>query len=126
MHLPTHDENYEPRLDVEEFEGRHSSFSARPETDGYELNLGSVIEGAAGRPFYSPIQQVMTIYNTVKIYVKIFFSTSPLICVFWVFPFEDSPVIMDRNLPLLTKIKTPKHLYLVVILEMLLRRLFLS
>ncbi|XP_031600464.1 microfibril-associated glycoprotein 4-like [Oreochromis aureus] len=53
MHLLTQGKNYELKVDMEDFEGQkvfahYSSFSVGPESDGYKLNLGSFIKGAAG------------------------------------------------------------------------------
>uniref|UniRef100_A0A3P9P550 Microfibril associated protein 4 n=1 Tax=Poecilia reticulata TaxID=8081 RepID=A0A3P9P550_POERE len=53
MHLLTQDRNYELRVDMEDFDGqkvfaRYSAFSVGPESEGYKLNLGSFINGAAG------------------------------------------------------------------------------
>uniref|UniRef100_A0A3Q2QLC9 Microfibril associated protein 4 n=1 Tax=Fundulus heteroclitus TaxID=8078 RepID=A0A3Q2QLC9_FUNHE len=53
MHLLTQDRNYELRVDMEDFEGQkvfahYSAFSVGPESEGYKLNLGSFIKGAAG------------------------------------------------------------------------------
>lgn len=54
MHLLTHDRNYELRVDMEDFEGQkvfayYSAFSVGPESEGYKLNLGNFIKGAAGK-----------------------------------------------------------------------------
>ncbi|KAM9425022.1 microfibril-associated glycoprotein 4-like isoform 2-T2 [Pholidichthys leucotaenia] len=53
MHLLTQAKNYELRVDMEDFEGQkvfahYSSFSVGPESDGYRLNLGKFLKGAAG------------------------------------------------------------------------------
>ncbi|XP_068160856.1 microfibril-associated glycoprotein 4-like [Antennarius striatus] len=53
MHLLTQAKTYELRVDMEDFEGQkvfaqYSSFSVAPEAEGYMLNLGSFIKGAAG------------------------------------------------------------------------------
>ncbi|KAI3365495.1 hypothetical protein L3Q82_010581, partial [Scortum barcoo] len=53
MHLLTQAKNYELRVDMEDFEGQkvfalYSSFSVGPETEGYKLNLGKFVRGAAG------------------------------------------------------------------------------
>ncbi|KAF7666178.1 hypothetical protein LDENG_00117610 [Lucifuga dentata] len=53
MHLLTQAKSYELRVDMEDFEGQrvyayYSSFSVGPETEGYKLNLGRFIRGAAG------------------------------------------------------------------------------
>uniref|UniRef100_A0A3Q2DUB7 Microfibril associated protein 4 n=1 Tax=Cyprinodon variegatus TaxID=28743 RepID=A0A3Q2DUB7_CYPVA len=53
MHLLTQTRNYELRVDMEDFEGQkvfalYSAFSVGSEADGYKLNLGSFIRGAAG------------------------------------------------------------------------------
>ncbi|KAE8283935.1 Microfibril-associated glycoprotein 4 36 kDa microfibril-associated glycoprotein [Larimichthys crocea] len=53
MHLMTQAKNYELRVDMEDFEGQkvfaeYSSFSVGPESDGYKLNLGRFVRGAAG------------------------------------------------------------------------------
>lgn len=58
MHLLTQRKNYELKVDMEDFEGQkvfahYSSFSVGPESDGYKLNLGSFIKGAAGGTFCS-------------------------------------------------------------------------
>nr|XP_046232791.1 microfibril-associated glycoprotein 4-like [Scatophagus argus] len=53
MHLLTTAKRYELRVDMEDFEGQkvfalYSSFSVGPEVEGYVLNLGTFIKGAAG------------------------------------------------------------------------------
>ncbi|KAM6896867.1 microfibril-associated glycoprotein 4-like [Xenentodon cancila] len=53
MHLLTQAKTYELRVDMEDFEGQkvfaqYSSFSVDPESEGYKLNLGSFVKGAAG------------------------------------------------------------------------------
>lgn len=53
MHLLTQSKNYELRVDMEDFEGQkvfaaYTSFSVGPESEGYKLNLGSFLNGAAG------------------------------------------------------------------------------
>ncbi|XP_023155749.2 microfibril-associated glycoprotein 4-like [Amphiprion ocellaris] len=53
MHLLTQSKNYELRVDMEDFEGQkvfaaYASFSVGPESEGYKLNLGSFLNGAAG------------------------------------------------------------------------------
>ncbi|XP_071758847.1 microfibril-associated glycoprotein 4-like [Centroberyx gerrardi] len=53
MHLLSQAKSYELRVDMEDFEGQkvfahYSSFSVGPETDGYQLNLGSFTKGSAG------------------------------------------------------------------------------
>ncbi|KAM4623533.1 microfibril-associated glycoprotein 4-like [Polymixia lowei] len=53
MHLLSQSKSYELRVDLEDFEGQkvfahYSSFSVGPETDGYQLNSGNFIKGAAG------------------------------------------------------------------------------
>ncbi|KAM7381242.1 hypothetical protein PAMA_012204 [Pampus argenteus] len=53
MHLLTQAKTYELRVDMEDFEGQnvfahYAAFSVGPETEGYMLNLGGFIKGAAG------------------------------------------------------------------------------
>ncbi|XP_030019386.1 microfibril-associated glycoprotein 4-like [Sphaeramia orbicularis] len=53
MHLLTQAKTYELRVDLEDFEGQrvyahYSSFAVGSETDGYQLNLGNFVKGAAG------------------------------------------------------------------------------
>lgn len=60
MHLLTQAKTYELRVDMEDFEGQkvfahYSSFSVGPESEGYILNLGNFVKGAAGGTFSSPL-----------------------------------------------------------------------
>lgn len=53
MHLLTRSKKYELRVDMEDFEGQnvfahYASFSVGPESEGYKLNVGSFLKGAAG------------------------------------------------------------------------------
>lgn len=62
MHLMTQAKNYELRVDMEDFEGQkvfaeYSSFSVGPESDGYKLNLGRFVRGAAGGMFFQTVRQ---------------------------------------------------------------------
>lgn len=60
MHLITQAKNYELKVDMEDFEGQkvyaqYSSFAVGAESEGYKLNLGSFIKGAAGEFIFSPL-----------------------------------------------------------------------
>ncbi|XP_037547470.1 microfibril-associated glycoprotein 4-like [Nematolebias whitei] len=53
MHLLTQVKNYELRVDMEDFDGQkvfahYAAFSVGPESEGYKLNLGTFVKGAAG------------------------------------------------------------------------------
>lgn len=75
MHLLTQAKNYELRVDMEDFEGQrvfaqYSSFSVGPEAEGYTLNLGSFVRGAAGGTFVQMVLPFSKLWPHFNMYLK--------------------------------------------------------